>query len=259
MDLLKSHRRRSKLSEIMYVVLNIGFAAAIFAIVVLSQTMWLAIVAVLLGKWRALAVRPRFWFANLVANMVDMIVGISFVILLFGATGVIWVQLVLTLLYIGWLLFIKPRSSRHFVAIQAGVAVFLGVTALSMMSYAWDTFFFVAAMWLIGYAAARHIIGSYEEQHTVLYSLVSGVAFAELGWIGFHWLMAYPLYGFGSIQISQLALFMTLFGLIMERAYVSYHRHGVVKRADIMPPIVLTIAVLVTLFIFSLLFGSDAL
>nr|HPQ82292.1 hypothetical protein [Candidatus Saccharimonas sp.] len=143
MDLLKAHKRRSKLSEAAYVTLNVGLAVALLVIVLVGQSPWLAVVVVLMSKWRALAVRPRFWFANLVANMVDIIVGVSMVVLLYGANGSLWLQIALTVLYIIWLLLIKPRSKRSFVAAQAGIAVFLGVTALSMISYSWDSLLFV--------------------------------------------------------------------------------------------------------------------
>lgn len=204
MDLLKAHKRRSRLSEVAYIALNIGLAVVLLIIVRTTQSPWLAFLVMLLSKWRALAVRPRFWFANLVANMVDIIVGISVVVLLYAADGTLWLQSFITLAYIIWLLFIKPRSRRVYVAVQAGVAVFLGITALSIVSYAWDASFFVAVMWMIGYITARHVLGSYDEPHTTLYSLITGVLFAELGWISFHWLMAYRLVGFGNIQFSQL-------------------------------------------------------
>lgn len=259
MDLLKAHKRRSRLSEAAYISLNVGLAAAVLVIVLVGQSPWLAIAVVLLSKWRALAVRPRFWFANLVANMVDIIVGISTVILLYGASGILWLQIFLTILYVVWLLLIKPRSSRRYVAIQAGVAVFLGVTALSMTMYAWDTSIFVVAMWVIGYVSVRHVLGSYEEPLTMMYSLVGGVIAAELGWIGSHWMVAYPLPGFGMIQFSQLALFATLLCLIAERAYASYHRHGIVRRADIIAPVLLTVAVMVVVYVLAVLNGSSTL
>lgn len=259
MDLLKAHKRRSRVSESAYVALNLGLAATLLVIVLAVQSPWLAIAIVLLSKWRTFAVRPRFWFANLVANMVDIVVGISTVILLYGASGSPWLQVVLAALYAGWLLFIKPRSKRVYVAYQAGIALFLGVTALSMVSFSWNIFFFVLIMWLIGYVTARHVLGSYDEPMTSIYSLVAGFIVAELGWVGFHWLMAYPIPGFGAIQFSQLALFVTLYALIAERAYASYHRHGEVRRADIMLPVLLTISIMVAVYILAILNGSDAL
>lgn len=259
MDLLKSHQRRSRLSNVIYIALNIALAVVLFVVVRTTLSPWLAFLIVLLSKWRVFAVRPRFWLVNLISNMVDIIVGISMVVLLYAADGSIWLQAVITLLYVIWLLFIKPRSRRSYVALQSGIAIFFGITALSIVSYAWDSLFFVACMWLIGFVAARHILGSYEELHTTLYSLIAGTIFAEAGWIGFHWLMAYRIGGFGSIQFSQLALFVTLWSLVAERAYASYHRYGKVRGSDIIPPVLLTVAVMAAMYIFAMLYGSDAL
>ena len=259
MDLLKMHKRRSRLSEAAYIGLNIIFAVAILVLIRGSQSPWLALAVVLLSKWRTLAVRPRFWFANLVANMVDVTVGVSVVTLLFAAGDNLPLQIIITLFYVFWLLFIKPRSRRSYVAVQAGTAIFLGVTALSIISYSWDVFFFVLAMWCLGYIAARHVLGNYDEPRTELYSLLSGFVFAEMGWIGFHWLMAYPLVGFNAIQFSQLALFMTLFSFVSERAYASYHRHGVVHKSDVIMPITLTASIMIAIYILAIIFGSDAL
>jgi hypothetical protein len=259
MDLLKSHKQRTRLSEAVYVLLNIGFAVALLMTALTVQSPWLSLLIVLLSKWRALAVRPRFWFANLVANMVDITVGMSVVGLLYAASGLLWLQVVITGLYIGWLLFIKPRSRRSYVAVQAGVAVFLGITTLSIVSYSWDSLIFVAAMWVLGYVSTRHVLGSYDEPYTTLYSLMAGFVFAELGWIGFHWLIAYPLPGFGAIQLSQLALLTTLYCLVAERAYVSYHAHGKVRWHDIMLPVFLTVGIMITLFVLALIHGADTL
>ena len=259
MDLLKMHKRRSRLSEVAYVVLNIGLAAMVFAIVYTANSPWLAIAAVLLSKWRVLAVRPRFWFANLIANMVDIIVGVSAVVLLVAAQGSVVAQIVITLLYVAWLLFIKPRSRRVYVALQALIAIMAGITALSLVSYSWDSIFFVLAMWGIGYVAARHVLGSYDEPHTTLYSMIVAFMFAEFGWLGFHWLMAYPLPGSGNIQLSQLALLTALLTFVAERAYASYYKYGTVRQADVLPSIILAVALGVVMLIFAQLFGTDAL
>ena len=259
MDLLKMHKRRSRLSEVAYVVLNIGLAAMVFAIVYTANSPWLAIAAVLLSKWRVLAVRPRFWFANLIANMVDIIVGVSAVVLLVAAQGGVVAQIIITLLYVVWLLFIKPRSRRVYVALQALIAIMVGITALSLVSYSWDSIFFVLAMWGIGYVAARHVLGSYDEPHTTLYSMIVAFMFAEFGWLGFHWLMAYPLPGSGNIQLSQLALLTALLTFVAERAFASYHKYGTVRQADVLPSIILAVALGVVMLIFAQLFGTDAL
>lgn len=259
MDLLKMHKRRSRLSEIAYIGLNIAFAVVLLGLIHGSQSPWLALVIVLLSKWRTLAVRPRFWFANIVANTVDVAVGVSMVVLLYSADNNLPLQIILTLFYIFWLLFIKPRSRRSYVAAQAGVAVFLAITAMSIISSSWDVSLFVLVMWVLGYAAGHHVLGSYDEPRIVLYSMLSGLMFAEIGWISFHWLMAYPLVGFGAIQFSQLALFTVLVCFVAERTYASYHRHGTVQRADIVMPVTLTVSVIVVVYILAVIFGSGAL
>lgn len=251
MDFLRSHKRRSRLSESVYVLLNVGLAFAIFFIAVAGLSIWLTLAIVLLSKWRAFAVRPRFWFANLVANMVDIIVGVSVVILVYAATGTVWLQGLLTAFFIIWLLIIKPRSKKTFVAMQAGGAIFLGVTALSTISYSWDAVFFVAIMWGIGFCAARHVLGSYDEPMTNQYALVAGLIFAELGWAAYHWLFAYTIPGFGDgVKLSQLALFVTLLSFVAERSYRSYHRHGSVQARDVIMPAALSLAIVVILVIF---------
>ncbi len=259
MDLLKTHKRRSRVSEAAYIFLNIGLAVALLVIVLIGQSPWLAIGVMLLSKWRALAVRPRFWFANLIANMVDIIVGVSTVVLLYGASGALWLQLALTVLYIVWLLFIKPRSRRSMVALQAGTAIFSGITAVSMISFGWDVAFFVLCMWVIGFVSVRHVLGSYDEPLATIYSLAGGALFAEYGWIGFHWMVAYGLPGFGTVQLSQMALIATLFCFTAERAYASYHRHSVVRRQDIMPAVLLTLGILVTMYVLALINGIGTL
>jgi multisubunit Na+/H+ antiporter MnhF subunit len=114
-------------------------------------------------------------------------------------------------------------------------------------------------MWGIGYVAARHVLGSYDEPHTTLYSMIVAFMFAEFGWLGFHWLMAYPLPGSGNIQLSQLALLIALLAFVAERAFASYHKYGTVRQADVLPSIILAVALGAVMLIFAQLFGTDAL
>jgi len=116
MEFLKIVRRRSFLSEVVYTVLNIALAVGVVLIIQATQSPWLAIGLVILSKWRVLAVRPRYWFVNVQANLVDFIVSISLIVFLYTTeTGVgtpmekLIIMAVLTVLYIGWLLFLKPR------------------------------------------------------------------------------------------------------------------------------------------------------
>ncbi len=250
MDFLKSSKRRSVVSETVYVLLNIGFAAALLAIVLAVESPLLAFALVLLSKWRVLAVRPRYWYANIQANLVDLIVSLSLVVLLYGASGAVVMQYLLTLLYVGWLLFIKPRSKRAYIAVQAGAAVFLGVSATMMVSADWIATIPVAMMWLIGYASARHVLNSYDEVHGSFYSLIWGLVFAEFGWLAYHWTFAYTLPGMGSIKLSQAALIILGISFVAERMYTSYTTHGKIRASDALLPALLSFSIIVILLVF---------
>lgn len=250
MEFLKSSKRRSVISELVYVVLNVGLAVAVLAVVWAIESPLPAFGLVFLSKWRVLAVRPRYWFANVQANLVDLIVSVSVVVLLYAASEAIIAQILLTILYIVWLLYVKPRSKRVFITIQAGAALFLGVTALMSVSYDWLSSLVVLFMWLIGYSAARHVLGNYEEVHIAFYSLLWGLIVAELGWLMYHWTFAYSLPGVGDIMLSQTAIIVLAMSFLAERAYGSYTHHGVVRSGDIIMPTLLSVSLVVILLAF---------
>lgn len=247
MEFLKSSKRRSLISELVYIGLNVAFAVALLVILLTIESPLPAFALVLLSKWRILAVRPRYWFVNILTNLVDLIVSLSIVILIYASSGVIGFQIVLTLLYIAWLLYLKPKSKRFFVAIQAGAAVFLGVSALVIVSYDWIASVVVLIMWLIGYSAARHIVSSYDDPHTSFYSLVWGLVFAEFGWLIHHWTFAYPSLSVGDVKLSQAALIALAISFLAERAYVSYTKHGSIRSSDVLLPILLSVSIILLL------------
>lgn len=259
MEFLKSSKRRSLVSELIYIGLNIAFAVTLLVIVLAFDSPLLAVALVLLSKWRILAVRPRYWFANFQANLVDLIVSLSIVVMLYSAAGALAAQIFLTMLFIGWLLFIKPRSRRIHVAIQAGAAVFLGVSALMFISYGWIASIVVGLMWVIGYSAARHVLSSHEEVHASFYSLVWGLVFAELGWLAYHWTFAYTLPGVGDIKLVQIALICLAISFLAERAYSSYMKHGTIKSNDIIMPALLSVSVTILLLTVFNMLGTGAL
>lgn len=250
MEFLKSSKRRSLVSEVVYILLNVALAVAILGVVWAISSPAAAFALVLLSKWRILAVRPRYWFANLQANLIDIIVSLSVVILLYSASGAVIAQCVITALYIVWLLLIKPRSKRIFISVQAGTATFLGVTALMSVSYEWNVTFVVLAMWLIGYASARHVLGSYDDAHMSFYSLAWGLMMAEIGWLAYHWAFAYSLPGVGDIKLSQSALIALAISFLAERVYASYGHHGTVRSGDVLLPALFSVSIIFVLVVF---------
>lgn len=251
MKLLKLPRHRSLISELAYIALNVGLAAGLFAVVLAIKSPLPAFALVLLSKWRILAVRPRFWFANIQSNLVDVIVGLSVVVLLYAASGSFVVQIFLAVFYAIWLLLIKPRSRRLYVALQAGVATFLGVTALFMVSYDWYVSVVVLFMWVIGYSSARHILSNYHEADRTFFAIIWGLTVAEVGWLSYHWAFAYSLPGFGGVKLSQTAIVVLALGFLAERVYDSYyHNQGTIRSHDIMLPALFTVSIILVILVF---------
>lgn len=253
MEFLKQRKRRSRVSDIAYIGLNLGLVVLLLFSVLSTQTPWLAMVFMLLSKWRIFAVRPRFWAANILTNTVDVIVGISHVLLLNAANGNLALQIALSLGFAVWLLLVKPRSSRLFVAAQAGAAVFVGTTALSLVAYNTDPAVFVLGMWVIGYSAARHVMLSYEDEPLAGFmSLLWGLVIAELGWLSYHWLFAYTLPNSANLKLVQVALVATLLSFLAERTLASHHRHGQARWVDLALPVAFVVGLtLVTVIFFS--------
>lgn len=260
MEFLKTiSKRRSLLSEIVYIVLNIGLAVALMLTVHYTNSLVPAFILVLISKWRVFAVRFRFWTANIQANAACFIVSLSYVIFLFYSNpsttdANIWpsliAQSILTLLYIGWLIFLKPKSKRIYVVAQAGVALFTGITAIFMLSYGWIAAPVVVMVWLVGYATSRHVLSSYEEDHIVLLSLAFGLVMAEIGWLAYHWTIAYNIPLLSNLLIPQVSIITLSVGFLTYKAYNSFHHHEKIRMNEIILPLVFAVGLVSILVLF---------
>lgn len=228
-------------------VLNLTLAAGVFASVRFLDPPILAVVLILLSKWRILAVRPRYWFMNLKSNLVDILVGLSVVTLLYLGSESLPFQAVVTLMYAAWLLFLKPRSRRQSIIWQGGIAQFVALTAVASFSYALPSSVFVFIAWVIGYATTRHILSSYEEDSVELLSLLYGFILAELAWFYYHWMVAYHLVG--SVAVPQLAIVVLLLSFVAQRLYDIRVRTGKISFKEVRVPLGFLLAVLAVLFI----------
>ncbi len=250
MEFLRSVKRRSFVSEVVYILLNVGLAAALLLVVWVVESPVPAFALVLLSKWRVFAVRPRYWFAHVQANMVDLIVSLGLVVLLYmagnaGAGEGMGVQIALTLLYVAWLLILKPHTKRVYVVAQGGVALLVGSVALFSVAYDWPSSVLVLGMFLLGYGVARHVLSAYSDNDLTVMSLIWGFVVAQIGWISYHWLIAYAIPFGGAIKIPQASIILLAFGFLAERIYDSYSRHGTVRTNDILLPAMLSLGVII--------------
>ena len=252
MEFLRLAKRRTLLSELVYLLLNVGLAAALLVVVWVVASPLPAFALVLLSKWRVLAVRPRYWFAHVQANLVDLIVSLSLVVLLYTAghgesgDGIV-IQIILTLLYVVWLLVLKPRTKRTYVVAQAGVALVVGTVALFSQAYGWPSSIVVLAMFILGYSTARHVLSAYSDSNLTMMSLIWGFVTAQIGWLSYHWLVAYDIPLVDTIKIPQVTITVIALSFLAERIYSSYAKHGAVKNSDVVLPALLSLGVLIVI------------
>ncbi|MBH1980861.1 hypothetical protein I8H89_05075 [Candidatus Saccharibacteria bacterium] len=255
MEFLKASRRKSLLSEMLHAVLNIALATAIFVLVFVGSTP-LALALVLVSKWRILAVRPRYWWANILANIVDLAVSLSTVVLLYlaGTSGLygLTLQVAIAALYAVWLIAIKPRSSQRWIVAQAGVSLFIGVWAVMAISYVLPLAVVVLAIYVIGYGAARHVLVSREEDQPSLLAMLFGLFVAEIAWVSYHWTVAYGTSILGELKLPQVTLVISLVGFLAVRLY-SIHASGRSLRSAeaVAPSIFVSVVILVLVLFFS--------
>lgn len=247
MELIKSAGRRTRLSEVIYIILNLLLPVALFALTAVFNP-WVAVVFLALSKWRVFAVRPRYWFAHIKSNLIDLTVGLSYIFLLKVSEHAFSVQAALVVLYMAWLLYIKPKSQRHFMAIQAGVGLFLGLTALMGLSFGLDSTIVVLLGWLVGYTAARHLVSAYEEDHPEAISFMWGLLVGELAWLGYHWTISYPL--IGGVAIPQIAAIVTVLGFGAYNLYDNY-KHARYNPLRVRLTVAVSLGLLAILLVFS--------
>lgn len=199
-----------------YSLLNVAMVIAAWVAVVAINSPLLALFIILLGKWRVFAVKRRYWTANIQSNMVDYIVGFSYVVIM-SNVGVenVFSQTLLAILYTAWLLFIKPQSSIKFIKIQALVGMFTGLSALSAVSYDWAPLTSLALVAMIAYFSFKHATAHVDGMNHTFFGLMWALMLSELAWILLNWTTAYSVrvgvfLALGDFKVSQLAIISTI-------------------------------------------------
>lgn len=253
MDLLKISHKKNRLSDILYVLLNVGLGISVLFFIITTGSPLVSFLLVMISKWRVFAVRPRYWMANVAANFVDFIVGISFVVIIYHLfqpdLSHLMVQVALTVLYIVWLLLVKPRSQEGFIVAQSAIALFLGTYAYTLMTYQLDAVVYVFGMWLIGLSAARHVVTHYEDTHALLYSGAWGLVVAEMAYISHRWLIGYSVPGVSGLYVPQVTIIIMLMSFVAYRLYYTAKHKGKVQVQDVIIPSVFSGFLIVLLLV----------
>ena len=226
-EFILARKSRNIASTMVHVFLNLLLGISAVLITVLSGSPILGLILVLLSKWRVFAVRSRFLLLNIKSNLVDIIVGFSVVLLTYYAgSSFLPVDFILMAVYCIWLLIIKPLSSENATLIQSLVAVFLGISAATIMSANLDSIVITLLAFLIGYAGSRHVLSQTSDHNFTLSTLVCGLVFAEVAWLCHSWSIIYT-FGNTGIRIPQLAIILTIFAFVYN-----YARQSMIKYQD---------------------------
>lgn len=233
-------------SHIFYLGLNLLLPILAYVLVRIDFVS-IAILLILLSKWRMFAVRPRYWVANLIGNGVDIMVAVSLVLFM-ASTSVVWWQLFWTALYGGWLLWLKPRYDVLSVSGQAMAGQLLGLSLLYLKFGDSSIVGLVAGTWLVTYLAARHYLTSFEEPHSALLAHVWAYFSASLAFILAHWLLFYG-------TIAQIIIILTTIGYGLAALYyldATERLSGLLKRQMVG----IMLAILLIILVFSNWTGS---
>lgn len=188
-SLLQKIKPASGIAHVLHRGLLVVLPIAVFVLVQLHFVQ-LALSIIVLSKWRMFAVRPRFWAANVRANAVDLMVGLSIVVFM-THSGSYLVQLVWAVAYAVWLVAIKPGAGIPLVTTQAFLGQFMALMALYL---SWDNGPVYGLTLLTGlfcFLAARHFLDTFDEPYAKMLAYVWGYFGAALAWLLSHWLLFY--------------------------------------------------------------------
>lgn len=212
--ILKKIKPKRGYAHIVYITLNLLLPLIVFLLIKTSFVLP-ALFVILLSKWRMFAVRPRFWWANVRTNAIDITFGLSMLAFMIVYPND-WVRLAVASIWALWLIFLKPKVSVLAVSMQAFLGFVAGLMAIFVMWPRMHLAVLVMSVGLLCFFAAHHFFYSFDEPHASLLSYLWGYFGAALMWILGHWLIFYW-------TVSQPALILISLSFILGTMYYLDH------------------------------------
>ena len=228
-------------SKILHLLLN--FLLPIVLLILIRLNFFqLAVVLVILSKWRMVALKPRFWAANIRANSIDLIFGLSMVIFMAQSAN-IYYQAGWVLIYATWLIFIKPSTDLLMVSLQAFMSQLVGLSAIYLIWVNGPLYVLVFLTGVICYLAAHHFFDNYNEPYAKLLSYSWAYFGASLGWLLGHWLIYYKV-------LSQPVLILSILGYGLSMIYYLDHRNKLkrIYKNEIIFTLIIIIGIVILFF-----------
>jgi len=245
MRLLKRRKIKpaGRLAAFLHIIFTALLPALLYVLVRLREDfVSVAVVLLLLSKWRMFAVKARHWPANIRANAVDILFGLSMITFM-NATDAQSLQLGWVAVYTAWLLFVKPLSSELWVGLQALIAQ---ATALSALFLVWNEAgetWLTVLVWVVTYFCARHFLAAFDEAMARASAYTWAFFSASLTWLTTHWLLFYGV-------VAQPAIILTVIGYGMAALYYLRHTDRLKKGVQ-RQFVALMVAIILFILVFS--------
>ncbi len=210
----QTNHRQGGYATVIHILLTAGLALLSYVLVRLNFG-WLAIVLILVSKWRMFAIKIRHWPASIRANAVDIFVGFS-VVMFMVVSGTQALQLLWAAIYVLWLLLVKPLSSTLWIGLQAMIAQAVMLTAIFLFWPDASTLTFVFLGWAVAYFSARHFFSAFDGTMSRAAAYSWAFFVASVAWLGGHWLIFYG-------PIAQPALLVTVLGYGLASIFYLQH------------------------------------
>lgn len=178
---------------------------------------WLAVVIVVISKWRIFSVKSRHWLALFRANAVDIFFALSIISLMSISVASVSARLFWVAIYVIWLLFIRPKSSTIWVGIQALLGQTLAIIAIFIQWTGASTFWLIFAVWSVAYLSARHFLSAFDEQMSRATAYTWAFFAGSVVWVTSHRLIMYGGY------IAMPAILLSLLGYGIAAIYYLDH------------------------------------
>ncbi len=202
-----------------------GVVSVVLAVAVLllvrSDLVLIASLLVIASKWQLLLGGPKLWLLNIWDNSADILVLISYIVLLVIYNIDPSMQWVILAVYLLWQLIIKPSSGIGGKGVQALFALGIGIGTVFLLKSTLGTAGVIISSWLIGYITADHFLSNSDDNVRRLLPLIWALIVAQFAWIMSHWLIFYPLLG-GRLLIPQAVAILVPLAYILGNIY---HEH----------------------------------
>lgn len=256
-DYVLIRKSRNVISSIIHVIMNLLLGVGSIVLTFITGSWIVGLVLVVISKWRIFAVRPRYWGINLLSSLVDFIVGISFVIIAYCSGNESWllIHTLLAVSYCAWLIFLKPRSSEIATEAQSIIATFLGSSAACFLFASSNSILLTASCFLIGFAAARHILVQSDDNNYGLLTYMCGLISAEVAWLSSSWLIMYIPFDPKTVGIAipQLSIILSVLFFVSSRVYkaglLEDGDNGKINFSEVSTPVIFSIVVIFILLI----------